>query len=130
VALLRASGEAHDGDVDALEMAAGAGVEAGPALVRFTTEAVTGGADLAAARAELRAAVGDAGLAEAAGTVAAFEGLNRIADATGIQLDDNLAADTADVRGALGIDDFSVTDGKVRATSSPNRADSVLDLFR
>ena len=130
MALLRASGEAHDGDVDALEMAAGAGVEAGSALVRFTTEVVTGGADLVAARAELRAAVGDAGLAEAAGTVAVFEGLNRIADATGIQLDDNLAADTVDVRGVLGIDDFSVTDGKVRSTSTPNRADSVLDLFR
>ncbi len=110
-------------------MAAGAGVDAGAELVHFTTAAVGDDDDLAAARDALRSAVGDAGLVEAAGTIAAFEGLNRIADATGIQLDDNLAADTADVRDALGIDDFAVTDGKVRSESAPSRAESVLDLF-
>lgn len=130
MALLRASGEAHTGDVDALSMAQGANVAAGPELVRFATAALTDHDDLAEAREGLSSAVGDAGLVEAAGTVAAFEGLNRIADATGIQLDDNLAADTADVRADLGIDAFSTTDGKVRSTTDPSRATGVMEMFR
>jgi hypothetical protein len=130
VALLRASGEASTGDVDALSMEQGANVASGPQLVRFATAALTDVDDLTDARAALLAAVGDAGVVEAAGTIAAFEGLNRIADATGIQLDDNLAADTADVRGDLGIDDFSTTDGKLRTATNAARATSVMDLFR
>ena len=130
MALLRASGEAHDGSVDALAVDDGAGVTGGAELVRFAVAAVTDESDLVGARAALRSAVGDAGLVEAAGTVAAFEGLNRIADATGIQLDDSLAADTEDFRGDLGIDDFSVTDGKVRDHDVAGRAGSVMDLFR
>lgn len=103
---------------------------AGPELVRFATAAVTDLDDLGGAREALRSVVGDAGLVEAAATVAAFEGLNRIADATGIQLDDSLAADTADFRGKLGIDDFAVADGKVPPTEVSGRALSVIGLFQ
>ena len=113
-----------------MQVEAGAGVAGGAELVAFTTAAVTHAADLDTAREALRSAVGDAGLVEAAGTVAAFEGLNRIADATGIQLDDNLAADSVDFRAELGIEDFSVTDGKVRTASEAARAESVLHLFQ
>ena len=124
------SGEAQSAEIDAIEVERGAGVPAGRELVRFATASLGDRADLAAARAALRDVVGDAGLVEAAGTVAVFEGLNRIADATGIQLDDNLAADTADFRGQLGIDDYSVADGKIRDVGKAERASGIMELFQ
>jgi hypothetical protein len=129
VALLRASGEALGNQVDLEALQAGSNVAAGAELVAFATAAVRDHERLDAARGALRAAVGDAALVEAAATVAVFEGLNRIADATGIQLDDNLAADTADVRGGLGIEGFSVTEGKVPEAGGNSRSSSVKHMF-
>ncbi len=48
-------------------------------------------------------AVGAAGFGEAACTVALFSGLVRIADATGIPLDDSIANPSASFREELGI---------------------------
>lgn len=56
------------------------------------------------ARTELVAAVGPDGLLEAAATVAAFNGLVRVADGTGIELDDAMIVVSADVRSHLGLD--------------------------
>lgn len=69
-----------------------AGVPEGALLRRFALAAVQGDADvLAAAREALSGALGPEALAEAAGVVAQFESINRIADATGIALDESLA---------------------------------------
>ncbi len=56
------------------------------------------------ARNELVAAVGPEGLLEAAATVAAFNGLVRVADGTGIELDDAMIVASTDVRSDLGLD--------------------------
>lgn len=57
-------------------------------------------------RNELTAAVGAAAVGDAAAVIAAFNGITRIADATGIPLEDAKAASTADFRTELSIDDF------------------------
>jgi hypothetical protein len=50
--------------------------------------------------------VGPDGAAQAAATVAAFSGLVRVADGTGIPIDDGLAAVSADLRDELGLNTF------------------------
>jgi len=71
-------------------------------------EAVVGegvsGADLDAARAALLERVGPEGLVDAAAIVAGFDATDRIADATGTQLDDYLESGTVELRAELGID--------------------------
>ncbi len=83
---------------------------------------------LATARKRLRVAVGDAGLAEAAATVAAFNGLVRVADGTGIQLDAGVLHDSADFRAGLGVDRYG---GAANTATVPQPVDrrSVTDLF-
>ena len=63
--------------------------------------------DLPAARRAVLAAVGSAGLLEACLTVGAFNGLTRVADATGIPLDGGTLAATTDVRAELGLNDMA-----------------------
>ncbi len=55
-------------------------------------------------RDKLLAAVGPDGLLEAAATVAAFNGLVRVADGTGIALDDAMIVVSSDIRSHLGLD--------------------------
>lgn len=75
-------------------------------LVRYA-EAFYEDADaLAAAAAEIRRDMGDAHLVDAAGTVAVFDAVVKVADATGIPLEDAKAEASADFREALGIDAF------------------------
>jgi len=50
------------------------------------------------------------GLSDAAGVVGLFNAIDRIADATGIPLDADTAAASADFRAALGLDRFSVAE--------------------
>jgi hypothetical protein len=86
-----------------------AGVPHGRLLVEFA-EAVLGDEALALTRARdaLAAALGPAGLADAAGVVGLFNAIDRVADATGIPLEDEKAAASADLRAALDLDRFSV----------------------
>ena len=63
---------------------------------------------LAQARDALTAALGPAGLADAAGVVGLFNAIDRVADATGIPLEPEKAAASADFRTALDLDRFSV----------------------
>jgi len=62
--------------------------------------------DPSGARADLLAEVGPDGVLEAAGTIAIFNGLIRVADGTGIQLDDGLKAASGDERDRLGINSY------------------------
>ena len=107
--LLRESGR-HYGESYSLEGVTGAGdggVDHGRALLDFA-EAVAGGAagKMGQARDALIAAVGMAGFVDAAGVVASFNAVVRIADATGIPVEDFKLAQTVEERAALGIDDW------------------------
>jgi hypothetical protein len=76
-------------------------------LLAFADAAVA--ADAAAlrrAREAVVAAMGEAAMVDAAAVIAGFDGITRIADATGIPLEPPKAEQTADFRRALGIDRF------------------------
>ncbi|MEM9202982.1 MAG: hypothetical protein AAGC53_15070 [Actinomycetota bacterium] len=69
-------------------------------------EAAVRGEPLDEVRAALVDAVGGDGAAQASATVAAFSGLVRVADGTGIPIDDGLAAASVAIRDDLGLNDF------------------------
>ena len=62
---------------------------------------------LALARTALIRELGPDAMIDAAAVVAGFDGITRIADATGIPLEAPKAEQTADLRAALGIDEFT-----------------------
>ena len=137
--LLRASGEAIDEDVR-LEGSIGegdGGLPHGAALLRFAEAATRGSDDLAESRSALIEAVGGAAFIEAAATVAIFNGLVRVADATGVPLDEGTRSNSAAFRERLGLDAFgSARNTDLDATgSAPNAraataaGTGVLDLF-
>ena len=82
------------------------GVEHGAVLRRFAQAILADRDDLDAARAACIEAVGPEGAALAAGVVASFDGINRVADGTGIRLDQEmLAAGGVEVAEALGLEE-------------------------
>lgn len=81
------------------------GVPHGEVLIEFA-EAAVNGEQLDDIRRRLVDAVGAAGAGQAAATVAAFSGLVRVADGTGIPIDHGLAAASAEIRQDLGLDTF------------------------
>lgn len=117
--LLRASGE-HDGKPHNLqrivEDAAGSNTVPQTApLLAYADAFVSGDAALLAARREeLHAAVGAAALVDAAGIVAIFTAVVRIADGTGIPLEDFKIEASVELRAELGIDSYGAA-----ASSSP-----------
>lgn len=85
----------------------GVGVRHANLLGDFAERAVAGdGEALDASRTRLVGAIGGAGMIDAAAVIAGFDGITRIADATGIPLEAAKAEQTADLRAALGIDRF------------------------
>lgn len=107
--LLRESG-GHYGETYSLDGVTGdgdGGVPHGRQLIDFA-EAVVGGTEteLEPARKALVAAVGEEGFVDAAGVVASFNAVVRIADATGIPVEDFKLEKTVEERAALGIDDW------------------------
>jgi hypothetical protein len=107
--LLRASSDALGEQADVAAAASDAvesHVEHGAVLAAYATTAHEGGGGLAEAAAAVRTAVGEAGWVEAAMTVAAFNGLARTADASGIPLDVGVVSATADDRARLSLDEF------------------------
>lgn len=83
------------------------GVPHGRLLTRFS-EAVLGDDEgaLDTVRGEVRASMGDAALVDTAAVAALFNAIDRVADATGIPLEAEKAADSADFRATLGINQF------------------------
>lgn len=134
--LLSVSGEKYGYDID-LDVAmdssrsGDAGVPHGVELLAFSTAANQRAADLADVRTALTAAVGEEGMLEAAATVAAFNGLVRVADGTGIQLDPSMLTFTADTRKELGIERFggAANSADAEATARRNSDNEVLALF-
>jgi hypothetical protein len=114
----------HVGDV---------GIPASAELLAFTNAVEIGG-DIDAARAALAAAIGVDATLEAAATIAIFKGLVRVADGTGIRLDDGLFSESARERELLGIDRFAgaANSADVRARTAgpaPSGSVAVTDLF-
>ena len=111
--LLRASGPTHDRTYD-LGAVTGVvdsdgGVPHGKLLTAFA-EAVLSDDRIALIRARgaLQEALGAAGLVDTAGVVGLFNAIDRVADATGIPLEPEKAAASADFRAALDLDCFAV----------------------
>lgn len=87
---------------------AAVGIEFGLELMRFAEAVATGSADvLRNARGDLLDAAGAAALVDAAGVAANFQRMVRIADATGIPVDDMTSDLGKGVRGELGIARFA-----------------------
>jgi alkylhydroperoxidase family enzyme len=85
-----------------------AGIEHGAALVAFTEAAMgTDDAALQARRRELRRLLGPARLVDVAAIIGAFNVVDRIADATGIPLDDMMREMSADLRRDLDLGRFA-----------------------
>ena len=107
--LLRGSSE-HTGetyDYAAIRGAGGGGIAHGAVLIEFA-EAVLGDDDarLGRARDGFAAAMGPAAMIDGAAVVAIFESAVRIADATGIPLEDYKASASVALRATLGIDAY------------------------
>lgn len=115
--MLRGSSRAKGEDYDLALMTGARGdgnIPHGGLLVAFT-DAVMGSDDAALSkiRNDVRAAIGDAALVDAAAVASAFNGFTRIADSTGIPLEDAKAESTADFRAALGINAFAQQRGEI-----------------
>jgi len=118
-----------------LEGHADTGVPHGTELLAFVDAVETGPfrgvsddervARIEEASAALTAAVGFEGTVEAAGTIAAFNGLIRVADGTGIQLDHGLDAASAEVRERTGINNYAGAANTPRAKERSKRGSAV-----
>ncbi len=83
------------------------GVDHANELLAFADAAIAGDtAALADARETVVTILGEAAMIDAAGVIAGFNGITRIADATGIPLEETKAEQTAAWRDGLGIDEF------------------------
>jgi hypothetical protein len=83
------------------------GVEKGAILIAFADAVVADDkAALETTRRQIADAMGEAALVDAAGVAAYFNGIDRIADATGTPVDPASAEATTEMRAALGIDKF------------------------
>ena len=109
--LLRASSQ-HRGQTVDLQGVMGAvdgdgGVPHGELLVAFAEAALGQDPDLMSeARQALSRALGEAGMVDAAAVAAGFNAIDRVADGTGIPIDEGRVASTASLRQDLGIDQF------------------------
>lgn len=83
------------------------GVPHGGVLLKFVEAMLSGDeAGRAGARRAVREALGDAAFVDACATVASFNAVVKLADGTGIPLEEAKEAATRDIRAALAIDDF------------------------
>ena len=89
------------------------GIPNGARLIRFAT-AILGDdpGELAASRDDLVKAMGGAALTDTAAVAALFNAIDRVADSTGIPLEDVKAEATADFRADIGIDAFAAVSEK------------------
>ena len=100
---------------DSAGVSDGGGVANGDLLLRFATAVVLGdGGELTAAREEIAATMGGLALTDTAAVAGLFDAIDRVADATGIPLEDQKAEATADFRSTIGIDDFAAAGEKGR----------------
>lgn len=126
----KAIGEVEDLDDLAATVGRGGdgGVPHGEALVRFGEAVTQGTDDVAAARSQLIDALGAEGFVQACAIVGIFNGLVRVADASGIPLDSGTLSASRDFRGELGLDQYpsaantSLEAGEASAGMAPDVA--------
>lgn len=98
------------------------GVPASNELVSFAENVLRGqGEELNQARNELIAILGPQAMVDAAAVVANFSRMVRIADGTGIPLDDRMAEYSSDMRADLGLNSLSQGPGDLRGSTSRRR---------
>ncbi len=108
---------------------AGGGIPHGELLIEFAEAAIRADhAAVANLRAEMMAAIGPAATGQAAATISAFSGLVRVADGTGIPIDDGLAAASTEIREALGLADYGGAANSTGAIGA-RPVNSINDLF-
>ena len=116
--LLRASGERdrHDYDLRAVTSSRGdSGVPHSDLLRALTEQAIRGEwSQLAETRARAADLMGEQQTVDALTVAAAFNGITRVADATGIPLDDHTAAVTVEMRATTGIDEYAYSQKSAR----------------
>ncbi len=89
------------------DIAAAADIPAGPQLLAFAEAVVArSDADIESTRSTLVELIGPAGTADAAAVVANFQRMVRIADSTGIPLDEPVMMLTQGIRDELGINEY------------------------
>ena len=107
MSLLRASGQftgdnyAAEGVMDGTSAV---GVPHAALLIALADAALAGNPD--AARAAVLSAMGEAAMIDAAAVIGGFDGITRLADASGIPLEPAKAEASAEWRASLGIDRF------------------------
>ena len=119
--MLRVSSQVHGDQVNLQSLVSGASVSSGvpgdTVLLEFA-EAVFAGdpASIAGSREAVSGELGESAMIDAAAVIANFHRMVRIADATGIPLDTQVAALSADIRENLNINEYS------RAEDTPEPA--------
>ena len=98
------------------------GVRDGPWLRRLTEAAIRGDwLGLAASRPMAEAAMGEQQVADILVVAAAFNGITRVADATGIPLDPDTHASTGEMREDTGIERFNYSEKSARYDGRPSQ---------
>lgn len=106
------------------------GIPAGAELLAFTNAVELGRGDIDETRRALAAVIGDQGAIEAAAIIAIFNGLVRVADGTGIQLDDGVFSASVTERDSLRINDFAGAVNSANVRPDPAAApNNVHELF-
>ena len=111
--MLRVSAQTTATDIDlqaviGSEASAAKGIAFGPELMKFAESVANGDeAALEQSRRALREAAGPAVLVDAAGVAANFQRMVRIADATGIPVDDMQSELGQQIREELGLSEFA-----------------------
>jgi hypothetical protein len=107
--LLRGSGQ-HAGqtydDRFAIDAETDSGVSHARLLLDFAEACVARSVELSGRREALRKTLGEAALVDAAATIAIFQAVVKVADATGIPLEDAKAEISAEFRAELGLNAF------------------------
>jgi hypothetical protein len=115
--LLRESSSAKDEQYD-LTLLTGSdgdgGIPYGRLLLEFADATLgTDEGRLAKGRSAIQATLGDAAFVDAAAIVATFNAIDRIADSTGITIEDTTAESTSELRNALGLNAFAEKRGEI-----------------
>ena len=115
---LRGSGEkeGRDYDLGAVTSDSGdAGVDQGATLRALTEAAIRSEWDLLdSLRGDAFTTLGEQQTVDALTVAAAFNGITRVADSTGIPLDDAMAEATTSIRTATGIDQYAYAEKSAR----------------
>lgn len=109
--MLRASSQGSAVDFEAITRGASdevAGVTFGAELIAYADAVVARSPEVTQARKAVRRSLGDAAVVDAAAVIANFQRMVRIADGTGIPLGEELDLRSADLRNAIGINEFAI----------------------